>query len=227
MTISRLASTSRGFASSNRSNECNASCCKLAICTTQADLDHRKRYHQRDQHLPCHHMATTTTCGFPKEEKQTTVALVVNCEHPGRGITQRHHDVAWVANVKPIRPPTQSGSVQPSSCPWRAMKSHESSSQFEDGGRSGESSAAAAATTARSRSREERRRRQSKVCGLGSIERGAGASLTACKSVYLSAFWMDRDGAAPRGDWRCFRRGRQSGSPRSKFGPPMHAAPLL
>ena len=29
--------------------------------------------------------------------------------------------------------------------------------------------------------REERRRRQSKVCGLGSIERGAGASLTACE----------------------------------------------
>ena len=68
--------------------------------------------HHSDQRLPCLHLDTTTTRGLPKEQKQATVVMVVVCEHPGRGITQRHHDVAWVANVKPIRPPTQSGSVQ-------------------------------------------------------------------------------------------------------------------
>jgi len=62
------------------------------------------------------------------------------------------------------------------------MRSHRSSSELEDGGRAGGGIAAAAAIST-ARSREERRRRQSKVCGLGSIEVGAGASLTACEGV--------------------------------------------
>ena len=80
------------------------------------------------------------------------------------------------------------------------MTSHRSSSELEDGGSAGGGgiAAAAAISTARSRSREERRRRQSKVCGLGLIERGAGASLTACELGRMESFDAGRSSGLGR-----------------------------
>ena len=103
--------------------------------------------------------------------------------------------------MKPIRLRRRAAACKASSCPWRAMRSHRSSSELEDGGRAGGGIAAAAAiSTARSRSREERRRRQSKVCGLGSIERGAGASLTACERGLLERRTQSGMGRRPKHD---------------------------
>ena len=48
-----------------------------------------ERGHQSDQCLPCHHMGTTTTRGFPKDDKQPTVPVVAICEQPGQGLTWR------------------------------------------------------------------------------------------------------------------------------------------
>ena len=112
MTIPRLVSTSCGSASSKQKRCRQCKCCKLAICTAEANMDQRREL-----------------------TKATTISHVTSGPQPPCSASQRSNTNPWqqwssrvralakaplsdttrwreVANVKPIRPQTQSSSVQ-------------------------------------------------------------------------------------------------------------------